>query len=295
MTLNFDKEFTDAKIFENEKMKKHTSFGVGGCARYFVKVYSLYALNTIINCCKKSGYPFKVIGNGTNLLVSDKGYDGVIICTTALSDIFQTPQGIKAMAGASLQKLIAFSQSNNFTGLEYLSGIPATVGGGVVMNASAFGQSVSDHIIYVETIKNGKLIRYDKDVCKFGYRKSRFKGKNEVVASALFDLKKGDGKKISSDIKSVLALRKKLQPIGNTCGSVFKNPKGVTAGQLIEGANLKGVTCGGASVSEKHANFIINNQGSATDIYNLINYVKQKVKLDFNIELQEEVEYIGEF
>ncbi|MBE7086944.1 MAG: UDP-N-acetylmuramate dehydrogenase [Clostridiales bacterium] len=293
MTLKFDDEFTDAKIFEDEPMNRHTSLGVGGCARYFIKISSLYSLNSIISKCKSRHVKYKIIGFGTNLLVSDGGYDGVIICTTGLSDIFLTPYGIKVMAGAPLNKLIAYCTENSYTGLECLAGIPATVGGALVMNAGAFGVEFSDHVVTVETIKDGKLCKYNKFDCGFSYRKSRFKGKGEAVVSVVLDLEKGIG--VSQKVKSVLELRTKLQPSGKSCGSVFKNPKGVTAGQLIDGLNLKGFSVGGATVSNKHANFIINASAKASDVYTLIQEIKQRVKTAYGINLIEEVEYIGDF
>ncbi len=296
MSQKFSSEFTDAEILLDEPMKAHTSFGVGGKADYFATVKSLFGLNQLITECKKKKIKYKIIGNGTNLLVSDAGYRGCIISTVKLNGVFYKLDKVKAMCGAPLSKLINFATENSLCGLESLSGIPATLGGAVAMNAGAFGVKISDYITTVETVKDGKFYRYDKNECQFSYRQSRFLGKNEAIVSATFDLYSCDRKSIKSNVKRVLDIRSKLQPSGKSCGSTFKNLKGVSAGQIIEGAGLKGLSVGGASVSDKHANFIINN-GSATadDIFQLVNKIKIKVKELYGVSLVEEMEYIGEF
>ena len=286
----------NAKILFDEPMKKHTGYGVGGCARYYAQIDSLFALNSLISLAKQHKVKYKVIGNGTNLLVSDLGFDGIIIDTKRLSDVFFKREQIKAMAGAKLEKLMQFALDNRLSGLEALAGIPATVGGAIVMNAGAFGHNISDYIQTVETLDGGKIKSYDKEECKFGYRTSRFLGKKEVVISATFDLIEGDREKIASSIKSYKDLRRMVQPEGKSCGSVFKNPKPFSAGALIEKAGLKGKRIGGAFVSEKHANFIItSSKARAKDVYELIEQIKQKVKDAFGVELCEEVECVGEF
>ena len=287
---------TNAKIFFDEPMKKHTGYGVGGCARYYAQIDSLFSLNSIISLAKQYKVKYKVIGNGTNVLVSDLGFDGIIIDTKRLSDVFFKREQVKAMAGAKLEKLIQFALDNKLSGLEALVGIPATVGGAIVMNAGAFGHNIGNYVQTVETLCDGKIKCYDKDDCKFGYRTSRFLRKNEVVISATFNLSLGDREKISGSIKSYKDLRRLVQPSGKSCGSVFKNPKPFSAGMLIEKAGLKGTRIGGAFVSEKHANFIITtSKAKAKDVYELIEQIKQKVKDAFGVELCEEVERVGEF
>lgn len=250
----------------------------------------------MINLAKQYRVKYKVIGNGTNLLVSDLGFDGLIIDIKRLNDVFFKRENVKAMAGASLEKLIRFNLENKLGGLESLSGIPATIGGAVVMNAGAFGHNISDHLLSVETLYNGKIKVYDKNECKFSYRKSRFLGKKEIVISATFNFEKVDRELILAGIKSYTEIRKSIQPQGRSCGSVFINPKPLSAGALIEKAGLKGYAIGGARVSEKHANFILTSQKArANDVYLLIQYIKQKVKDAFGVELVEEVECVGEF
>ncbi len=289
-------EITHAKIFFDQPMKKLTGYGVGGCARYYAEVDSLYALNDLISLAKQHRVRYKVIGNGTNLLVSDLGYNGLIISIKGLSDVFFKRDQVRAMAGARLDKLIKFALDHKLSGLESLAGIPATVGGAIVMNAGAFGHNISDCITTIETLNNGKIKIYDKRDANFAYRTSRFLGKKEVVISADFCFKNEDREKILSSMKTYLEIRKKMHPTERSCGSVFKNPKPYSAGSLIERAGLKNFTIGGATVSDKHANFVVvNPKARAKDVYLVIQHVKGVVKDKFNVELDEEVEYVGEF
>lgn len=289
-------QFTHAKILFDEPMRKHTGYGVGGCARYYAEVDSLFALNNLITLAKNHRTKYKIIGCGTNILVSDLGYDGIIIDLKRLSDVFFKRDEVRAMAGARLDKLIKFASEHALTGLEALSGIPASIGGAVVMNAGAFGHNISDFITTVETLDNGKIKVYDKSACKFGYRTSRFLGKREAIISATFLLPEGNREIINAGIKTYLELRKSIHPSGRSCGSVFKNPKPYTAGELIDKAGLKGYAIGGASVSDKHGNFIVTtNKAKAKDVYCLIQDVKRKVKQAFDVNLLEEVECVGEF
>lgn len=288
--------FTHAKIYFDQPMNKHTALGVGGKVAYFAEVDSLYGLNQLLNLLKDNQRKYKILGNGTNILVSDSGFDGMIICMKKLSDVFFKRDEIRAMAGASLDKLITFAQDNRLSGLEALTGIPATVGGAVVMNAGAFGHNISDNVTTVETLYNGKIKVYNKEDCKFGYRHSRFIGKNEVVISACFKLKETEREIILSNKKSYQEVRKSIQPMGKSCGSVFKNPKPRTAGELIDKAGLKGFSVGGATISLKHGNFITTkSRATAKDVYTLINIIKDKIYNEFGILLEEEVELVGDF
>lgn len=288
--------FPHAQVSFEQPMKKHTALCVGGNALYYARVDNLFALKLLVELAKSYKVPFKVIGNGTNLLVSDSGYNGLIINLSGLNDVFFKRDNVRAMAGASIEKLIKFALSHRLAGLEALSGIPATVGGAVVMNAGAFGHNISDLIVSVETLSQGKLKIYDKDQCKFAYRTSRFVSGRDIIVSATFDLKEDSRETILAAVKNFSELRKKSQPIGRSCGSVFKNPKKASAGELIDLAGLKGYRIGGACVSNVHANFIITETGAtASDVYALINYLKDKIKRQFNVELVNEVELVGEF
>ncbi|MBQ3115527.1 MAG: UDP-N-acetylmuramate dehydrogenase [Clostridia bacterium] len=288
--------FTLSKILYDVPMKKHTSFGVGGKAKYFTKVDSLCALNSLIQTAKRYKVKYKVIGNGSNLLVSDMGFNGLVICTKGLDDVYFKREQVRAMAGVKIEKLLSFCLKNRLSGIESLAGIPATVGGAVVMNASAFGRSISDHIAEVETLKDGKIKKYYKNECKFEYRKSRFYHSKETIVSATFNFREEDPQRIISAINSYREHRNNFHPQGRSCGSVFKNPKPERAGELIDRAGLKGLRFGGARVSLKHGNFIVTDKNaSATDVYHLILHVKEKVEQLFGVQLFEEVEYVGEF
>ncbi len=287
---------THAKILFNQPMKKHTGYGVGGKASYYTEIDSLYTLNEITDLALRYRVPFKVIGNGTNLLVSDRGYNGIIINTKRLSDVYFYKNQVRAMAGVTLVNLINSATEHKLSGLEALSGIPATVGGAVVMNAGAFGRNISDRLVAVETLIDGKIKKYEKSECEFGYRTSRFLGKKEIVISATFKLFEADKELITAGVSAYRDLRKSIQPTGRSCGSVFRNPEGYTAGKLIDELGLKGLRIGGAKVSEIHGNFILaDGKATATDIATLIEYIKKKVKDAFDITLKEEVEYVGEF
>ena len=287
---------TTAKILIGEPMKKHTSFGVGGKADYYVEIDSIYTLSEILLLCKKYKVRYKIIGNGTNLLVSEKGYNGLIVNTKKINGVYFENTKARVMAGANLSEFIKQTAQKNLSGLEWLYGIPASVGGAIVMNAGAFGHNIAEKVIFVETLVDGRIKKYNKEDCKFGYRTSKFLGKKEVVLSATFDLQQGESQAITESLTAYRELRNNLQPTGRSCGSVFKNPYGDSAGRLIELAGLKGSQIGGASISQKHANFIIaKGKTTATDIYELIDYVKRKIKTLFGVQLEEEVEYVGDF
>ncbi len=289
-------ELSDLTVFENEPLRKHSGYGVGGNADFFIEVGSLFSLNNLINLAKGHNIPYKVIGNGTNILFSDKGYSGLIISTSKLADIFFKRDEVYATCGVLVEKLINFTTNHGLSGLENLAGIPATLGGAIVMNAGAFGSCISDYLTSVEVLTGGKIIKHLKKDCDFGYRTSKFLGGGQVILSATFKLKSVDRCSAYNDYRLYGIMRKNIQPQGKSCGSVFKNSKKFSAGKLIQDAGLKGYAIGGATVSEKHANFIITKNGAtAKDVFNLIKYIKQKVFEKFDILLQEEVELVGEF
>ncbi len=284
-------------VSQNEPMSKRTSYGVGGSAKYYVTVYSVKALRDVVELCLDFNVNYKIIGNGTNLLFSDKGYDGVIISTKGLNTLRHKDEKITAMCGVSLCDLILFSAEYNLFGGETLIGIPATVGGAVVMNAGAFGCNIGDFIDSVTCIQEGRLKVYDKSECEFGYRKSVFLGDNIPIVSATFNFNYNPSAEISKELMDKCKRsRKQNQPSGKSCGCVFKNPIGDFAGRIIEASGLKGYQIGGASISYKHANFVVTNKdATAKDVYLLIQHVKEKIKKEFNLTLYEEVEFVGEF
>lgn len=279
-------------------LSKKTTIGAGGTAKYFAAPSSLWTLRLLIEGAKEHGERYFVLGKGSNVLFGDKGYNGLVISTENINGISCSGETVKVFCGQSLASLINFAKARSLSGMEKLFGIPASVGGAIAMNAGAFGVSVSDYIDTVETIKNGKLVKYYKNECRFGYRKSRFLTSDEVITSATFRFYPQEKDLIEAEIKNAVALRKEIQPAGKTFGSVFKNPanRALAAGEMIEKCGFKGYKIGGASVSEKHANFIINaSNASARDILNIIIEIKRKVKDEFNINLKEEIRLVGEF
>lgn len=286
------KAIPDIHFKENEDMSLKTSLKVGGKARYFVEPESVRGLAEAVRIAKTAGIEYKIVGNGTNLLISDKGYDGLVACTKNLNRVLLDKGEIIALCGTPINRLVKFTQGCGRVGAEGLADIPATVGGAIARNAGAFGYSISDYITEVTSVADGEVIRRKKGECRFSYRKSVFLNSGEFIASAKFHFPKRR-ESVKTDFKEQ---RRKTQPLGRTCGSVFINPPNFYAGKLIEDAGLKGLTVGGATVSDKHANFIVTTDGAtATDVYGLINEIKKEVFAKFGVKLAEEVEYVGEF
>lgn len=268
-------------------LKSLNRYGTGGNAKAVVFPSSSeelkYAVNTL-----KGKVPYCVIGGGSNLLVSDKGFDGVVISTLKVNRIDLKGNLLTADCGAKMGAVIKEMQDNCFSGLEFSIGIPATVGGAVAMNAGCYGKSVSETVKYVVT-ESGV---YTNSECEFGYRTSRFL-KGETILKVCFSLEPSEEDVIEEKIKSYKGFRK--NPKGKSCGSVFKND-GYFAGKIIDEVGLKGYAIGGARISNEHANFIIASDNcSSLDIYKLIKYVKEKVYVKKQIELLEEIVYLGEF
>ena len=285
------RQIPDIHFTEKEKMADKTSLKAGGVARYFVMPETVYSTRECVKRATENGVKYKVIGNGTNILVSDRGYDGLIICTKNLNGVLLDRGEVIALCGTPLSRLITFTKGCGRSGAEGLIGIPATVGGAIYENASAFNYCISDRIEEVTALSDGALKRYKKSECKFGYRTSIFKNNGEFILSARFSFPKK--RAVDTDFNKI---RRDKQPAGNTCGSIFKNPPDAFAGELIEKANLKGYRIGGATVSDKHANFIVTENGAtACDVYMLIQKIKSEVYEHFGVQLVEEVEFIGEF
>lgn len=283
-----------SRIFYDEPMSNHTTLRVGGKAEIFVECGSVKDLNFFCETANEYGREVKIVGNGSNLLVSDRGYNGIVISLKNLRSVKRNGELVTAFCGATFAEVIDFCENNGFTGSEEFSGLPSQVGGAVVMNAGAFGASVSDYVESVTVLRKGKLFSLDKSDCDFSYRNSVFKRNGDVICSVNFRFPVGGFDKEKAE--RCLEKRKEKQPSGKSCGSVFLNPDGDYAGRLIDEAGLKGFSIGGAKISDKHANFIINT-GDATshDVYSLIKQVKNTVYGKFGVSLVEEVEYLGEF
>jgi UDP-N-acetylmuramate dehydrogenase len=276
-------------LTHNEDMAKHCSFRAGGLAQKFFEPESIQALSDFL---ESNNLPVLIIGLGSNTLVRDRGFEGVVIKTSKLKEISITGNYVNAGAGLTLAKLSRYCGNNNFYGAEFLSSIPGTVGGALAMNAGAFGSEFWNYVINVTTIdSNGILVNREKSDFDIGYRYVNQLNSNEYFVAAKLKFNEEPGKQ---NIKDLLKKRNKLQPIGMaSCGSVFKNPKNNYAAKLIEDCNLKGFCIGGACISEKHANFIINNgEASAEEIENLIKHIQDVVLNKYKINLETEVRII---
>ena len=286
-------------VLPNESLSKHTTFKTGGAAKALVYACDEEKLKEVIKLCKAEKVSFFILGNGSNLLVSDEGFDGIAV---KLSGDFlkTTVEGDRLTAGAGviLSKVCTLARDNSLTGLEFAFGIPGTVGGAMVMNAGAYGGEMEMVVESVRMLEPGGNIRdYLGPELKFGYRDSILKHKDLIALETIFKLEKGDKTEISAKMDELLGRRREKQPLEfPSAGSTFKRPEGYFAGRLIEDAGLKGLRVGGASVSVKHSGFIINDQNATSkDINDLINLVRSGVSDKFNVTLEPEVIKIGEF
>ena len=286
------------KIKYNEKMSKYTTMKVGGPCDCIVFPDEILKIKEIIEFCKNENITFYVIGNGSNLLVKDEGIHGVVIkLGHRFSKIELDGEYILAYAGATMPALSQLAKKNSLKGLEFACGIPGTIGGGVKMNAGAYGSQISDilyEVTYMDEKEEIKTIK-NKD-CSFGYRKSIFTiNPNYVILSAKFKLEKGNIDEIENKMKENSLARKTKQPLEYpNFGSVFKRPEGYFVGKLVDDAGLRGYKIGGAQVSTKHTGFIVNvDNATCKDVLDLIEYVQTTVYNKFNVKLTPEVIIIG--
>ena len=277
----------ESQVKVDEPMSIHTTFRIGGTADYFVMPSSISELQSVLHLLKKSDIEYYVIGNGSNLLVGDGGFRGVII---QLSDTFDDVEYIddvtvKVMSGMKLSRLGNQLADKGLAGFEFATGIPGTIGGAVRMNAGAYGGEIKDIIVSAD------ILGFD------GYRTSCIMKNGYIVLSATLKLQKGDTATIKENIRELSVKRRTKQPLEYpSAGSTFKRPEGYFAAKLIEDTGLKGLSVGDAQVSEKHAGFVVN-KGSATakDVCELTDKIKEEVKDKFGVELELEVIKIGEF
>ena len=283
-------------IKQNEIMKNHTSFKIGGECDYFVIPKNSQQLKAVINKAKELNLPVFVLGKGSNLLVSDSGIEGVVISMLGLNEIEVNGDEITAGAGVSVAALCVAALNNGLSGLEFAYGIPGSVGGGLYMNAGAYGGEFSDTVIKAEYLSNeGELVTVDAKDMALGYRTSIFKQNGGIILSATFKLKQGESQKIKAAMDDFMDRRKTKQPLEYpSAGSTFKRPTGYFAGALIEENNLKGVSLGGAMVSEKHAGFVINyDNATANDVKGLMAKIQKTVKENNGVELEPEIIFVG--
>ncbi len=281
---------------QNEAMKNHTSFKIGGECDCFVVPQNIDELKAVICKVKELNIPYFILGKGSNLLVSDRGIDGTVISMSGLIGITVKGDEITAFAGETVAALCMAAYDNGLSGLEFAYGIPGSVGGGLYMNAGAYGGEFSNVVCEAEYLdKNGEVIKVNLSDMQLGYRTSIFKQNGGIILSVTFKLTKGDKCGIKEKMDDFLNRRKTKQPLQyGSAGSTFKRPTGYFAGALIEQNGLKGYSVGGAMVSEKHAGFVINyNNATADDVKRLMVHIQKTVKANNGVDLEPEIIFIG--
>ena len=289
----------DSNVRCDEPMSSHCTFRAGGTAKYYVIPDEYKKVRDVLRLCVEENIPYYVIGNGSNLLVQDDGFDGVIIeIDSALAKIEINGNEIVAKAGAKLSKIAVKALNESLTGFEFAHGIPGNLGGAVTMNAGAYGGEMKDVLKWVKVLdNNGEMKTLKAEELELGYRTSIIVKEKMIVLEACIELHEGNRDEIEMHMKELMAKRKEKQPLEYpSAGSTFKRPEGYFAGKLIQDAGLKGYRVGGAMVSEKHSGFVINKgNATAADVMELIRQVTAKVKEDTGVTMEPEVKQIGEF
>ena len=286
-------------IRENIPLSPFISFKVGGPARYFTEPSTPEEFSEALGWARQKGLETFILGKGTNLVFSDRGYPGLVVYTgKSFHGIAWDGNRVRAQAGALLHTVVTQSVGLGFSGIQHLAGIPGTVGGGTYINAGAFGQELKEVIVSVtSSTLDGRMVTRSNAECGFSYRHSNFFDLNEIILETSMELIPGDKETMQAEMRETLRKRKDKQPLHlPNAGSMFKRPPGQFAGVLIEQAGLKGFRMGGAMISEKHANFTVNAGGAtAQDIHDLTSEVIDRVKAATGTTLEREVIFIGEF
>ncbi|MBP7347283.1 MAG: UDP-N-acetylmuramate dehydrogenase [Butyrivibrio sp.] len=286
-------------ILENELMSRHTMFRVGGPADCFVRITQTSQLKQLVKLLHQEKEDYYIVGNGSNLLVSDQGYRGCILCTAGgLDQIIVDGRTVIVEAGALNSAIAQVAGEHALTGFEFAAGIPGTIGGGMVMNAGAYGSEMANVVQSVEVLStDGTVKTLTNEQMQFGYRSSIVRDTDKVVLSVSLALTEGEPEEIRAAMAELAARRADKQPLEYpSAGSTFKRPKGFFAGKLIMDAGLRGFTVGGAQISEKHCGFVINrNHATARDVYMLISQVQDKVQCASGVHLEPEVIMLGDF
>ena len=289
----------EEKVRISEPMNRHTTFRIGGPADYFLLPSTAEEVKKILEICKEKELPYFILGNGSNLLVSDEGYCGVIIqLYRNYGGITVEGTNIRAGAGALLSQIASAAKNASLTGFEFAGGIPGTLGGAVVMNAGAYGGEMKDVLKEVTAMtEQGEIMTIPAEKLEMGYRTSLVKKAGYLVLEAVISLKAGDVEEIKAIMKDLTEKRVSKQPLEYpSAGSTFKRPEGYFAGKLIMDAGLRGYQVGGAQVSEKHCGFVINKgNATAADVCGLMKDVQEKVQEQFGVTLEPEVKFLGEF
>lgn len=278
-------------------MRDHTTFRIGGPADFIVFPENEEQLADITAFCKTNDIPVFLMGNGSNLLVRDGGFRGVMINTRQMNTVVTEGTRVTAQAGASLRAVAQEALAHSLSGFEFASGIPGTIGGAAIMNAGAYGGEMKDVVAKVHLMTaDGRFETVDGADCHFGYRQSRMRDAGEIVTAVELTLTPGNAEVIRAKMKELNQRRRDKQPLNYpSAGSTFKRPEGYFAGKLIQDAGLKGYQVGGAEVSQKHSGFVINaDNATAADVLQLIGDVQHKVKAQFGVDLEPEVITIGE-
>ncbi|MFQ5658068.1 MAG: UDP-N-acetylmuramate dehydrogenase [Candidatus Methylomirabilales bacterium] len=284
-------------VVYGEPLGKYTSFGLGGPADVMVFPQGLEDVQAALSLCRQDGMPYLVLGGGSNLLVRDGGFRGMVLHIGGVFLHLEADEGrVRAGAGVRLSRLVAFCSKLALAGMESLAGVPGTIGGAVRGNAGAFGGSISDHLTAVRLVtREGNECLLARDRLEFSYRRSLLP-EGCVVFETAYELTPGDPVQIRRRVSETLLQRNRQQPVEwRSAGSVFQNPPGDYAGRLVEKAGLKGVRIGGACISPKHGNFIINLGGAtAADILALVDLMRDRVREELGVELELEVRVVGE-
>ncbi len=290
---------TDEQIKLEEPMKNHTTFRIGGPAKVFVTPRTSEEVRAIVTVCRKGKIPYYIVGNGSNLLVSDQGYEGVIIqIYREMNEIRVEGDTVTAQAGALLSAIANRALEEGLAGFEFASGIPGTLGGACIMNAGAYGGEMKDVIREVTLLTpEGEVRAVPANQMEFGYRTSIAARTGAIVLGAGIQLQRGDKDEIRARMEELREKRVSKQPLEYpSAGSTFKRPEGYFAGKLIQDAGLRGFAVGGAQVSEKHCGFVVNKGGAtAADVAELMCRVSDKVEEQFGVRLEPEVKKLGEF
>ena len=283
----------------NVEMKNYTTFRVGGKAKYYLEIHNLEGLIKVMLYLKEAQVKPFFLGNGSNILISDKGYSGVVISLKGNFDLIEQidNQTIECGAGVLMSKVFAYARSLDLGGLEGGAGIPATVGGMVCMNASAYDFEMAKVVKYVIVFHEGKIKYFDNKDCCFGYRESIFQKGEYLIIRVGMQLISCNKNLVNDKFMTFMKKRQSSQPLEfPSAGCVFKRIDGLNISKMLDDGGFKGMKIGGAEVSKKHANFIINSgNATAQNIYNLINKIKNEFYQKYNVELQSEIQFLGEF
>lgn len=288
----------NSKIEKEYPLKKLCTFQTGGIAKYVIFPSNKKEIKDLLKYVKENNIKYDILGNGSNVLISDSYYDGIIISLKKYNEVIINNNEIISSSGTMLPVLSNIAMNNNLSGLEFVCGIPGTIGGALITNAGCYGSEIKDDVTSIEVLdKNNNILTLKNKEINFNYRNSDIQNKGYIVLSVTLELHKDNKDLIEKRIKENNIIRKNKQPINYpSAGSIFKSTSNYYAAKLIEEAGLKGFHINDAEISTKHSGFIIN-KGNATskDIYLLINLIKQRIKDKYNIELEQEIKFIGNF